>query len=98
MFIVAIVMFFNSLGGAISISIGQNIFSNELVKNIPKYAPGVSPELVINAGATHLRDVIPANVLEGVLEAYAKALRTTFVPPIAFAAFSFIVSLWVSRA
>lgn len=50
----AIAIFFNSLGGAISISIAQNVFSNGLSKNLPKYSPEVSPEIVVASGATYL--------------------------------------------
>jgi hypothetical protein len=32
----SLAIFFNSLGGAIAISIAQNIFSNTLVKELPK--------------------------------------------------------------
>ncbi len=88
-------MFFNSLGGAIAIAIAQNIFSNQLIENVPKYAPNVNPGVVIAAGATHLREIVPADSLAGVLEAYAKALRTTFIPPIAFAGLAFIIGLGV---
>lgn len=95
LFTAAIIMFFNSLGGAISISIAQNIFSNQLIKQIPIYAPEVDPAVVIQAGATYLRHVVPAESLDGVLQAYAKALDTTFIPPIAFAGLSFIVALGV---
>jgi hypothetical protein len=74
----AIAIFFNSLGGAISISIAQNLFSNALTKNLPIDAPGVSPELVIRAGATYFRQVIPPEALGGVLLAYMKALKESF--------------------
>ena len=47
----ALVMFFNSLGGAVSVSIAQNIFINSLVKYVPRYAPGVDPQVVLGAGA-----------------------------------------------
>jgi len=78
----AIAIFFNSLGGAISISIAQNIFSNGLRSNLPKYAPSVSPEVVINAGATYLRKAVSAEALPGVLEAYMVALQQAYVIPI----------------
>jgi hypothetical protein len=79
----AIAIFFNSLGGAISISIAQNIFSEGLVKSIPKYAPNVSAQDVINAGSTHLRTAVSAADLPGVLEAYMTAIRQSFIVPIA---------------
>ena len=78
----ALAIFFNSLGGAISISVAQNIFSNGLTTNVPKYAPQVSVYDVIHAGATRLREVIGAGSLPGVLLAYMVALQQTFVIPI----------------
>jgi Na+/melibiose symporter-like transporter len=79
----AIAIFFNSLGGAISISIAQNVFSNGLVKYIPQYAPDVNPGVVYAAGATHLREVIPPASLAAVLKAYCLALDQSFVLAIA---------------
>lgn len=78
----AIAIFFNSLGGAISISIAQNIFSNGLRTNLPKYAPNVSPQDVISAGATYLRSAVSAEDLPGVLRAYMESLTTAYVIPI----------------
>lgn len=79
----AMAIFFNSLGGAISISVAQNIFSNGLSANLPKYAPQVSASDVINVGATHLREYVPAPLLQGVLKAYMVALTQAYVIPIA---------------
>ena len=91
----AIAIFFNSLGGAVSISIAQNIFANTLVKDIVKYAPGVNPATVIAAGATHVRDVVSAELLPGVLLAYNKAVTSAFIVPIATSGIAFLVSLFV---
>jgi hypothetical protein len=79
----SLAIFFNSLGGAISISIAQNIFQNGLVENLPIYAPNIPPSAVISAGASYLRDLIPEQVLQGVLKAYMIALDQAFVLPIA---------------
>lgn len=91
----AIAIFFNSLGGAISISIAQNVFSNGLVKYIPQEAPTVSPALVYDAGATHLRDVISPTDLVGVLVAYCKALDQSFVLAIAVGGIATICACFV---
>ncbi|KAJ4296465.1 hypothetical protein N0V90_006510 [Kalmusia sp. IMI 367209] len=93
----ALVMFFNSLGGAIAISIAQNIFINSLAKEIPKYAPGVDPRIVINAGATYVRYVVPVQFLKGVLEAYTKAITTALVLSIATAVIACLVSFGMER-
>ncbi|KEQ72136.1 putative major facilitator superfamily transporter [Aureobasidium namibiae CBS 147.97] len=91
----AIAIFFNSLGGAISISIAQNIFANTLVKDIIKDAPGVNPAAVISAGATHVRDVVSAAQLPGVLTAYSNAVTTAFIVPIVTSGLAFVVSLFI---
>ena len=88
----AIVFFFNSLGGAIAISIAQNIFVNSLSRDIPKLAPGVNPKIVIGAGATHVRDVVPAQWLPGVLQAYTNAVTSAFILAIAAGGIAFFVS------
>ncbi|KAL1607653.1 hypothetical protein SLS60_002588 [Paraconiothyrium brasiliense] len=88
----ALVMFFNSLGGAIAISIAQNIFINSLAKEIPRYAPEVDPRTVINAGATYVRMVVPVEYLASVLEAYTKAITTAMALSIAAACVAALVS------
>jgi hypothetical protein len=93
----AMVMFFNSLGGAISISIAQNIFVNSLAREIPKYAPQVDPRVVIGAGATFVRKVVPPQFLQGVLEAYTKAIVTAFIVAIATAGLATAVSFGMER-
>ncbi|KAF7860650.1 hypothetical protein EAF04_008169 [Stromatinia cepivora] len=91
----AIAIFFNSLGGAVSISIAQNVFNNGLVKYVPQYAPEVSSAVIYKAGATHLRDVIsPANLV-GVLVAYCKALDESFVLAIAVGGIATICACFV---
>lgn len=79
----AIAIFFNSLGGVISISIAQNVFSNGLVKYVPQYAPEVNSAVIYKAGAIRLRDVIRPADLVGVLIAYCKALDESFILAIA---------------
>jgi hypothetical protein len=89
----AIAIFFNSLGGAVAISIAQNIFSNTLVKELPRYVPGLDPQAVIAAGATNLAKVVPNDLLQSALEAYNKALTTAFLLPVAVGVLSFLSSL-----
>lgn len=93
----SLAIFFNSLGGAISISIAQNIFQNGLYENIPKYAPNVSPLTVISAGATYLRQLIPPSELPGVLQAYMVSLNQAFVLPIACGGLAVVFALFVEN-
>jgi hypothetical protein len=78
-----IAIFFNSLGGAISISIAQNIFANSLVNEIPKYAPGLDPQILLMAGATNIRKVVPEALLPAVLLGYNKAITNAYILSIA---------------
>lgn len=89
----AVAIFFNTLGGALSVSIAQNIFSNTLVKQLPILAPDVNVAQVIQAGATHFRDFLTPAQLPGVLLAYNKAVTTAFIMPIAVSGIAFLASL-----
>jgi hypothetical protein len=85
----------NSLGGAIAISIAQNIFTNGLSANLPKTAPDVNPKVVINAGAAYLRKVISPADLPGVLAAYMVGLKQAFVISIACGGIATIAACFV---
>ena len=89
----AVAIFFNSLGGAVAISVAQNIFSNTLIQEIPKLTVGINPATIIAAGATHIREVTPKSQLAGVLQAYDLAVTRAFVLPIACASIAFMCSL-----
>ena len=70
------------MGGAVAVSLAHNIFSNALRAQLPGLAPGISPLLVLHAGATHLRSAVSPAALAGVLRAFAAALATAFVLPV----------------
>ncbi|KAL1653390.1 hypothetical protein SLS61_003898 [Didymella pomorum] len=88
----ACVLFFNSLGGALSISIAQNIFVNTLAKEVPKYS-SFDPQVVASVGATNLRQYVPPDQLPGVLHGYNNAIVTAFILAIATSCLAFLVSL-----
>lgn len=89
----AVAIFFNSLGGAVAISIAQNIFSNTLIQEIPKLTTGLDAATIIAAGATHIREVTPKSQLPGVLLAYDLAVTRAFILSIACASVAFCCSL-----
>jgi len=75
----SISVFFQFFGGAIFLAIGENIFVSSLVKNLHKYAPGVSAQDVVEVGATGLRKVVNGGAdLKGSLLAYDVAITQTF--------------------
>ncbi|KAI9730555.1 MAG: hypothetical protein M1834_005796 [Cirrosporium novae-zelandiae] len=74
----ASMMFFaQSLGGALFVSVGENVFTNHLIAGL-KNIPNIDPDVVVNAGATSLKDVISAKYLDLVLSAYNHALSQAF--------------------
>ena len=73
----ALMMFSQTLGGAVFISVGNNIFNIRLEQNLVKIL-GIDVGSVAATGATDLRDMVPASLLPQVLVAYNDALRATF--------------------
>lgn len=68
-------MFFSQLlGGAIFTSVGSNVLSNELLKNLANI-PGVNAVALVNRGATELLQGLAASLVEPVLVAYNQSLR-----------------------
>lgn len=74
----SILMFIQTLSGAVFLTFADVIFSTGLKSLVPKYAPNVNPQTVIAAGATGIRDVVPGQDLPGVLKAYAKSVDHVF--------------------
>ncbi|KAF9874881.1 major facilitator superfamily transporter [Colletotrichum karsti] len=74
---ISIMMFMQTIGGAISNSVGQSILSNELVDRL-KSIPGLAGVDLRGDGATTLVD-LPEDVRGPALEAYNDSLRTVFV-------------------
>jgi hypothetical protein len=75
----SILVFCQTFGGAIYLTIAEVILTTSLTSQVPVYSPGVNPELVIQAGATHIREIgLPPQQLFGVLQAYAKAIDRIF--------------------
>lgn len=78
----ACVTFFQSLGGALFVTVGQSTFQNGLLSALPKYAPNVPPKAILSVGATQIRAILTSlnqlDALPGVLEAYMTGLRHTY--------------------
>lgn len=71
-------MFFGQLlGGAIFISVGQNVLNNQLVERLSPL-PGFNPRLLLENGATTLITKLPEDLKDNVLFEYNEALRKVF--------------------
>lgn len=88
----AIVVFFQTLGGALFVSIANNIWSNRLLSGLAEVVPELDSNVVLEAGATSLKNVIEAELYPAVLQVYNDALVGTFYVATAMAALSIIGS------
>ncbi|KAJ7197012.1 major facilitator superfamily domain-containing protein [Mycena pura] len=91
----ALIMFLQTLGGALFVSVGQNVFTNKLGSGLARRVPGVDPAIVLSAGATSLRGLIDAGDLAAVLAVYNDALMAAFYVSVAMASLSLFGALAV---
>ena len=70
----AIIIFVQALGGAIFISVAQNIFSNKLITNVVAQNIPINPASLLGEGATNLAGTVPSQYLEQVKFAYNKSI------------------------
>lgn len=89
---VSLMMFGRSLGGALFVSIGQNVFTSKLISGLHDVAD-LDPQTILNTGATALRHVVDANALPAVLLAYNDALVRVFYVAVATACASLLGGL-----
>ncbi|KAL8928676.1 MAG: hypothetical protein Q9172_000814 [Xanthocarpia lactea] len=83
-----VIIFLQTLGGALFISVGQNIFNNRLISNLVADVPSLDPALVLRTGATDLKEAVDPAVIGDVLSAYNSAITQTFYVSVAIAALS----------
>ncbi|KAJ5903822.1 hypothetical protein N7504_006205 [Penicillium tannophilum] len=88
----SLLMFSQQLNGALFVSIAETLFSNFLKENLEKI-PGINAVEVIGAGATEIRNYVPASKLSEVLSGYSDAITKTFILGIVMAAVSLFPAL-----
>lgn len=91
----AMAMFSQTFGGALFVSVGQNVFNNRLAKGIMTDTQGLDPSILLHAGATNLKNVIPPEQLPGVQRAYNDALTDTWYIAVAMICLSAIGAAFV---
>ncbi len=91
----SIMLFWQLLGGAVSVSIAQNLFVNRLLETLTSAVPALDSKTMILAGATELRETVPEALMDGVVAAYSKALSQAFYVAAALASLGIIGSLGV---
>jgi hypothetical protein len=91
----SVIVFVQTLGGALFVSIGQSVFTNKLSEGLVKHAPSLDPAVILITGATALQKTVDPAALPGVKLAYNDALTQAFLVSAVMAAMSIIGSLAV---
>ncbi|KAI0808861.1 major facilitator superfamily domain-containing protein [Xylaria sp. FL0064] len=90
------VIFFQGLGGVLATSIGQNPFTDKLIKELHQI-DGVDSAAVVSAGARNFRSAIPVELIEPVIEAFNFALRNVFLVTLAAPLVSLVINTATER-
>jgi hypothetical protein len=88
-------IFFQTLGAAIFISVGQTVFNNKFFTGIQSIIPGASPEQFVTIGATNLKKMVPVFFLNQILSLYNSALTRLFYIPLSLSCFSVIACVFM---
>lgn len=76
-------IFCQNFAGAVFVVVAEVIFRQQMTRNIRRYAPDVSVDAAINAGASasSVRGLVPAGspLLDGLLLAYANSVDKVFL-------------------
>ena len=88
----SLIVFSQTLGGSLFLSFAQTALSAGLKHALPILAPDVDSQVVINAGATGFRAVVPNGSLQGVILSYSQAVNHVFYIATGAAVGTFIFS------
>lgn len=88
----AVLGFVQGLGVAVFMTVANTIFDNSVVEEILARAPGVDPRVVLGAGATTFRDVVPTDQLSSVLEAWAVGVDNVFYMVVGLSVLAFVAA------
>ncbi|KAL2133511.1 hypothetical protein VTI74DRAFT_2237 [Chaetomium olivicolor] len=92
----SLVIFLQTLGGALFVAVSQNVFANKLVEFVGEYVPEIpDPSSILAVGATSVQKVIEPALLPAVKLAFNDALTHTFIVFTALAALSIFPALAV---
>lgn len=74
----AVVLTAGYLGSSIALAIAQAVFASRLKAEIREGLPGFSPDAIVNAGATDLRNLVSGELYERALRLYNTALTKSW--------------------
>ncbi|KAK1147155.1 hypothetical protein N8T08_001894 [Aspergillus melleus] len=92
---ISLLFFGQQLGGSVFLSIAQNIMSQELINNVKSQLPDVDASMIVNSGATDLRDAVSSDKMDTLLHVYNDAVVKVFYLAVALACVGVVVALFV---
>lgn len=92
----SLAIFFQSFGGALALSIDQNIFSTTLRQGLEKI-PSVNVAHVISQNAASITTGVPIEQVMPIREAYGKSLQAVLIVPIVASGCAFLASLLTEK-
>lgn len=92
---ISLLFFGQQLGGSVFLSIAQSVVSQELIKNVRLKLPDVDASMIVNSGATDLRDVVESHNLDVLLHVYNEAVVKVFYLAAALSSVGLVVALFV---
>jgi hypothetical protein len=90
----AMQFFMQQLGGAVFLSVAQNVFATSLVNSLSGVA-GLDAQAIVNTGTVDLRTAVPADEVDTVINAYNRSITRTFLIAAILSACVMIASLSV---
>lgn len=91
----SLIVFVQSLGGAMFVSVGETVLSNGLVKELAKNAPAIHPSEVLETGASRLQMTFAKDILPAIILSYNDALMQVFLVGTVMAAFTVVGCVFV---
>ncbi|KAH1519635.1 hypothetical protein KXW39_007867 [Aspergillus fumigatus] len=88
----AVMYFLQTFGGTVFVSVGQNVFANQLKTDLAQAVPDLDSGLVVNSGATNIQKIVPASDLPAVKIAYNHSLTRAFLVATIMAAMTLLGS------
>ncbi|KAF7933516.1 uncharacterized protein EAE98_003225 [Botrytis deweyae] len=89
----SMLLFFQSMGGALIVSAAQSLFQNELLNIIPHTNPSISPSSIFSIGASQVQTSFAPKELPGIIAAYMRGIRMAIALSIAMAGTATLVAL-----
>lgn len=86
----ALMMFLQTLGGALFVSVGSSVFTNGFFDRLRRALPDVLVQSSSDLGATEIRQLVPPELLPTVLSTYNNALTHSWIIAVVLACLSMI--------